>query len=185
MSDYLCLWAGLGSAAVSAIFYAVYKNREGTIRSLQVQLNLNSDSQCMQLNSSVNLLDLLSTYTLDFISFCTGFCRSALAKVCLNTYAFTTWWLHPFQFFSTRSQLLYSASWRDQATWFNKAQFESTNGKISVQPHKCMQQFQTIPHNKGNLQYQGGGKNSPDKVIDRTFRELNLIRIKANPYYLD
>ena len=45
MSDYLCLWAGLGSAAVSAIFYAVYKNREGTIRSLQVQLNLNSDSQ--------------------------------------------------------------------------------------------------------------------------------------------
>ena len=55
--------------------------------------------------------------------------------------------------FSTRSQPLYSASWRDHATWVNhirtfKAPFERTNGSISVQPHKSMQQFQTIPHNK-------------------------------------
>lgn len=42
MSDHLCLWAGLGSAAVSAIFYAVYKSKEGTIKSLQdaVQLEI-------------------------------------------------------------------------------------------------------------------------------------------------
>lgn len=34
MSDSICLWAGLSSAALSAIFYAVYKNREGAIKSL-------------------------------------------------------------------------------------------------------------------------------------------------------
>lgn len=39
MSDYIYfIYAGLGSAAVSAIFYTVYRNREGAIRSLQVRI---------------------------------------------------------------------------------------------------------------------------------------------------
>ena len=37
MSDHFYLLAGLGSAAVSALFYGVYKNREGAIRILQVR----------------------------------------------------------------------------------------------------------------------------------------------------
>lgn len=40
MSDCIWFWAGVGSAALSAIFYAVYKNREGSIRSLKDAVEL-------------------------------------------------------------------------------------------------------------------------------------------------
>lgn len=45
MSDHFYLFAGLGSAAVSALFYGVYKNREGAIRSLQNAVEFEIGSQ--------------------------------------------------------------------------------------------------------------------------------------------